>query len=203
MSGLRSIENFVNPTKLKELAEKGQSPFAIVLTCSDSRIPTEIIFDQGFGDLFVIRVAGNVVAPSIIGSIEFAASSFGTPLCVVMGHSQCGAVKAAVHSEMEHQETRPSNVDKVISKVRPAVQTVINTLGRPSKSLDSEKLIYLSTVENVYNSAHAITRKSPIIQELVDKKKLSIVSALYDLHTGEVDFNLPTLETFTKKVSSY
>lgn len=170
-----------------------------MLTCSDSRVPAEIIFDRGFGDLFVIRVAGNVVAPSIIGSIEFAASNFGTPLCVVMGHSQCGAVKAAINSEIENEEDCPSNVGKIVKKVRPAVRAVTNALGRNPKSMEFNELLHLSTIENVRRSANLITHKSPVLQELVKRKKLGVVSALYDLHTGQVDFELPELEVFNQK----
>src|SRR5690349_21481050 len=99
VTGLRSVESLASHLRRRELAESGQEPWAIVLSCSDSRVPAELVFDCGLGELFVVRVAGNIVAPSLIASVEFAAQSFGTPLCVVMGHSQCGAVGAAVQLE--------------------------------------------------------------------------------------------------------
>lgn len=95
-SGLRSVNSLATIERLPELAEKGQKPFAIILSCSDSRVPAEIVFDQGAGDLFMVRVAGNTVAPSLLASMEFAATNFGSPLIVVMGHTNCGAVNAAI-----------------------------------------------------------------------------------------------------------
>jgi carbonic anhydrase len=188
VDGVRSIESFATPRRLQELADKGQSPFAIVLTCSDSRVPAEIIFDRGLGDLFMIRIAGNVISPSVIGSVEFAATNFGTPLCVVMGHSMCGAVKAAVSAEKEGTVRDLSHIGKIVQKVRPSVRTAIRTLGRPIEELSFEKLLHQTTIENTRHSAEALFLKSPILQGLISDRKLLITSAIYDLHTGKVEF---------------
>src|SRR6476659_6660416 len=99
----------------------GQAPFAIVLGCSDSRVPAELVFDQGFGDLFVIRVAGNIVAPSQVGSVEFAAARYGTPLVVVMGHSQCGAILATLE-ELQQPTSQSRNLRSIVDRIRPSVE---------------------------------------------------------------------------------
>src|SRR5205823_5600249 len=113
----------------------GQEPFAIILGCSDSRVPAELVFDQGFGDLFVIRVAGNVVAPSQVGSVEFAAARFGTRLVVVMGHSQCGAIVATVDELAGRHTSQSENLRDIVDRVRPSVETLL--LARPDAPPDS------------------------------------------------------------------
>jgi carbonic anhydrase len=185
VSGLRSVDTEPTIARLKELAEKGQSPFAIVLTCSDSRVPTEMIFDRGLGDIFVIRVAGNVVAPSLIASVEFAALNFGTPICVVMGHSTCGAVKAAITAEQTGSHAATRNLEKLVLKVRPAVRWAL----RRSKYETDAELLHEATLCNVRRNARLLKKRSPVLGELVTEGKFMVVSAYYDLHTGRVLFD--------------
>ena len=184
VAGLRSEESRPNHLRRTLTAER-QSPFAIILGCSDSRVPAEIVFDQGLGDLFVIRVAGNIVAPSQIGSVEFAAAKFGTPLVVVLCHSQCGAILATLEylrqgSPQEHSE----NSRSIVERIRPAVENL----------LDEESLRDLATLSssavraNVEASVDQLKHGSKILEELIDKKKLRIVGAEYSLQTGVVEF---------------
>lgn len=160
----------------------GQSPFAVVLGCADSRAPAEYVFDQGLGDLFVIRVAGNIVAPSLVGSVEFAASSFGTRLVVVMGHTQCGAVAATVHA-LEHGGAPESdNLRSIVDRIAPHVQHLFETPGdRPANLTEAVRA-------NARASARELHHASPALQDLVDRGRVAIVSAVYDLDTGVVTF---------------
>lgn len=184
LSGVRSIDSLVSARRLANLAREGQRPFAIVLTCSDSRVPTEILFDQGFGDLFIVRVAGNVVAPSLLASMEFAALSFQTPLILVMGHTECGAIKASFQPV---EDIQSPNLRDLVERIRPAVQS-----ARACASLGSDagdgKLIELATWANVRRSQALIQRESPVIAQLVQDGKVEIVGAVFDLHTGSVQF---------------
>ncbi len=125
-SGVRSSDTLTSPTRRSELTA-GQEPFAIILGCSDSRVPAEIVFDQGLGDLFVIRVAGNIVAASQIGSVEFAAERFGTRLVVVLGHSQCGAVLATLEELQRPTESQSRNLRSIVDRVRPSVEALLAT----------------------------------------------------------------------------
>jgi len=162
----------------------GQEPFAIILGCSDSRVPAEIVFDQGLGDLFVIRVAGNVVAPSQIGSVEFAATKFGTRLVVVMGHSDCGAIHATVEELRAPTELRSRNLRYIVDFVRPSVQTLIDEgLGSNLETLVAE-----AVRTNVRASAEHLRHGSDIIEELERDEGLVIVGAEYSLETGLVDY---------------
>ena len=162
----------------------GQEPFAIILGCSDSRVPAEIVFDQGLGDLFVIRVAGNVVAPSQIGSVEFAATKFGTRLVVVMGHSDCGAIHATVEELRAPTELRSRNLRSIVDFVRPSVQALIDEgLGSNLETLVAE-----AVRTNVRASAEHLRHGSDILEELERDEGLLIVGAEYSLETGLVDF---------------
>lgn len=161
-----------------------QSPCAIVLGCSDSRVPVELIFDQGVGDLFVTRVAGNIAARSQIGSIELAAQSFGVRLIVVLGHSRCGAIEAAVEELRKPSVLQSDNLDFIIDKLRPAVEQVMtNGYGH-----DPEMLIAAVGRENVRRSMAALQHESKIIGQLVEHEDLLIVGAEYSLQTGVVEF---------------
>ncbi len=168
-------------------ADQGQSPFAIILGCSDSRVPVETIFNQGVGDLFVIRVAGNIVAPSQIGSIEFACHNFGTQLVVVLGHSNCGAVQATVDSLTSDPENVSPNIASIVDRVAPAVLPII--IKHPD--LDPAELLQKAMRANVTKSVVGLTSRSSILKELIDQNKLKIVGAEYSLETGEVKFHLP------------
>jgi len=160
----------------------GQEPFAVVLGCSDSRVPTELIFDQGIGDLFVIRVAGNIVQPSQIGSVEFAAQKFGTRLVVVLGHTGCGAVEATIKELRQPAGQQSANIAAIVSRVQPSVEGLIDTID------DDEELLRHAVRENVRQSADALRHGSTIIEYMVDRGDLMIVGAEYCLESGEVDF---------------
>jgi carbonic anhydrase len=162
----------------------GQSPFAIVLGCSDSRVPVEMVFDQGLGDLFVIRVAGNVVSPSQVGSVEFAAATFGTPLVVVLGHSSCGAVTATFEELRRPAENQSPNLRAIVERITPAVASLLETelKDRP------KELIAKGVRANVRASAHGLRHGSRILEDLIAAGKLLVVGAEYDLETGAVDF---------------
>ena len=163
---------------------KGQKPFAVILGCSDSRVPAEIVFDQGLGTLFVIRIAGNVVAPSQIGSTEFAVATFGTPLVVVMGHSDCGAVEATLEQIQKPTGNQSRNLDSIVQRIRPAVETLLET----DLKNDKEKLLSLAVRANVRIAANHLRHGSRIIEQLVEEDKLTIVGAEYVLESGAVDF---------------
>jgi carbonic anhydrase len=161
----------------------GQEPFATILGCSDSRVPAELVFDLGFGDLFVIRVAGNIVAPSQVGSVEFAAARFGTPLVVVMGHTQCGAITATLE-ELAGQATQSRNLRSIVDRVRPSVESVIAVGG----NLDSATLIREAVRANVRASANHLRHGSEILERLIRDSGFLVVGAEYSLETGTVDF---------------
>jgi len=161
----------------------GQEPFAIVLGCSDSRVPAEIVFDQGLGDLFVIRVAGNIVAPSQIGSVEFAAARFGTRLVVVMGHSSCGAVVATLEELRGTPRAESRNLRSIVDRVRPAVQSLFE--GSPPG--DAEDLLRRAVRANIRASALQLRHGSPLLQDLIERDGLLVVGAEYSLETGAVE----------------
>lgn len=167
----------------EELTEVHE-PFAIVLGCSDARVPAEIVFDQGIGDLFVIRVAGNVVAPSQIGSIEFAAARFGTRLVVVLGHSQCGAVEATLAELERPGESRSPNLAAIVNRIRPAVDDLV--VGRGTA--DRKQLMKRAVRANCRASVAHLRHGSDILERLIEREGLMIVGAEYSLETGEVDF---------------
>lgn len=162
----------------------GQKPFAIILGCSDSRVPAEIVFDQGLGDLFVIRVAGNIVAPSLVGSIEFAAEAFGTRLVVVLGHSTCGAVLATLEELERPSASRSPNLRSIVDRIRPAVEGFMETDLRQ----DKEALVHQAVRANIRASANHLRHGSQILEELIQNDGLLVVGAEYSLETGRVDF---------------
>jgi carbonic anhydrase len=161
-----------------------QEPFAIILGCSDSRVPAELVFGQGPGDLFVIRVAGNIVAPSLIGSVEFAASQFGTRLVVVLGHSLCGAVTATLEELQQSSEHQSPNLREIVDRIRPAVEPLLETEVRH----DPEALIHEAVRANVRAAADHLRHGSQMLEELIQQSGLLIVGAEYSLESGEVDF---------------
>lgn len=178
----RGLDEFA---KLKMSAK--QNPFAIILGCSDARVPAEIVFDQGIGDLFVIRVAGNIVAPSLVGSIEYAVKQFSTSLVVVLGHSDCGAVKACVEAiQKENPDEHPPspNLYSVVERIRPAIHTLAET---PLKE-DKAALIRHSVRANVRASVANLRYSSPILEKYIGQDQLLIVGAEFDLASGEIDF---------------
>jgi len=162
----------------------GQTPFAIVLACSDSRVPVELVFDQGFGDLFVIRVAGNVVAPSQIGSIEFAASQFDTKLVVVLGHSNCGAVIATLKELSLEKTHRSPNLRAIVDRVRPAIEPLLET----HRDSDDQALMGAAVRANIQASVEKLSHGSLILEQLINNSELTIVGAEYSIETGKVEF---------------
>jgi len=183
VSGVRSIDTIVKNIQRANFVD-GQEPFAIILGCSDSRVPAEIIFDQGLGDLFVIRVAGNIVAPSQVGSVEFAAERFGTPLVVVLGHSMCGAVMATIDELERPSDEKSSNVLSIVNRIRPTVEPLFETELRN----DPDKLLESSIHANILAATNNLMHGSQMLEQLVQQGKLRIVGAEYSLETGEVKF---------------
>lgn len=164
----------------REQLAAGQEPFAIVVGCSDSRVPVEIVFDQGLGDLFVIRVAGNIVAPSQIGSVEFAATNLGTRLVVVLGHSKCGAVDAALRALASASEVASPNLRSIVDSIRPALEPLIAEKG--------EVDIAEAVAANVRQSVARLRAGSSILQDLANSGEIKIVGAEYSIETGKVHF---------------
>jgi carbonic anhydrase len=161
-------------------AGENQRPFAIIVGCSDSRTPVEIVFDQGFGDLFVVRIAGNIIAPSGIGSVEFAASQFGTRLVVVMGHTRCGAVTATLRALETGHGPESKNIRSITDRIAPHVQDY-------AKWPESERL-QTAVRANVRASVDHLRHGSQLLEELVIAKRVVVIGAVYDLDTGAVDF---------------
>jgi len=182
-SDTRSPDTLTNQRRRDEVAA-GQEPFAIVLGCSDSRVPAEIVFDQGLGDLFVIRVAGNIVAPSQVGSVEFAAERFGTRLVAVLGHSQCGAVLATLEELQRPTGHQPGSLRSIVDRVRPSMEALWATDLRH----DPAALVQHAVRANIRASANHLRHGSEILERLIETEGLLIVGAEYSLETGVVDF---------------
>lgn len=183
VAGVRNCDGLPSRVDREALA-RDQEPFAIVLGCSDSRVPVEIVFDQGFGDLFVIRVAGNVVASSQVGSVEFAAARFRTRLVVVLGHSRCGAVLATLEELQRPAGSQSSNLRSIVDRVRPSVQALLNTELRH----DPDALVRHAVRANVRVSANHLRHGSAVLEQLIQTDGLLVVGAEYSLETGVVDF---------------
>ena len=183
VSGVRSNDTLTSRARRSELAA-GQEPFAIILGCSDSRVPAEVVFDQGLGDLFVIRVAGNIVASSQVGSVEFAAERFGTPLVVVLGHSRCGAVLATLEELMRPRENQSRNLRSIVDRIRPSVEALLATELKD----DPDDLVRHAVRSNVRVSANHLRHGSEILEQLIQRDRLLVVGAEYSLETGVVDF---------------
>lgn len=162
----------------------GQSPFAVVLGCSDSRVPVELVFDQGLGDLFVIRVAGNVVAPSIIGSVEFAAERFGTRLVIVLGHTRCGAVTATLEALDTGSTVASPNIGFIVERIRPAVEHLFH----PARGTDAMSRSQQAVRANVMASVDQLRHGSETLERLIRTDGLVIVGAEYSLESGVVEF---------------
>jgi len=183
VASTRDVEAPLIPARRFELAREHE-PFAIVLGCSDARVPAEIVFDQGPGDLFVIRVAGNVVAPSQIGSVEFAASRFGTRLVVVLGHSKCGAIDATIEELQRPAETQSRNLRSIVDRVRPAVEGLLGTELRH----DPAALRRLAVRANISVSVSHLRYGSDVLERLIRNDGLLVVGAEYSVETGEVAY---------------
>lgn len=178
-----SSEAIVSERRRLELS-KAQQPFAIILGCSDSRVPAEIVFDQGLGDLFVIRVAGNIVAPSQVGSVEFAAARFGTRLVVVLGHSECGAILATLEELGRPLDTQSRNLRAIVDRIRPSIDGLLETELRN----DQEALVRQAVRANIRASASHLRHGSEVLEQLIQRDGLLVVGAEYSLETGLVEF---------------
>lgn len=183
VAGVRSVDAIVSQARRSDLV-MGQEPFAVILGCSDSRVPAEVVFDQGLGDLFVIRVAGNIVAPSQVGSVEYAAEVFGTRLVVVLGHTGCGAILATVKELERPAESRSPNLHSIISRVRPSVEPLLDTDLRSTP----DALVRQAVRANVRASSDHLRHGSAILERLIQNDGLAVVGAEYSLETGAVDF---------------
>jgi carbonic anhydrase len=183
VSGVRSIDTLMSQTRRSEFLE-GQKPFAAILGCSDSRVPVEMVFDQGLGDLFVIRVAGNIVAPSQIGSVEFAAEQYGTRLVVVLGHTRCGAIQATLEQLQRPSENQSRNLRSIVDRIRPSVEALLGT----ELKRDAESLARQAVRANVRISAHSLRHGSDVLEQLIERDGLLVVGAEYSLETGAVEF---------------
>lgn len=183
VAGTGTDHTITSPARRDQLLD-GQEPFAIILGCSDSRVPAELVFDQGLGDLFVIRIAGNIVAPSQIGSVEFAAERFGTPLVVVLGHSRCGAVTATLEEVVRPAQQQSPHLHSIVERVRPSVEPLLETELRH----DHDALIDHAIRANVRASANQLRHGSTILEQRIARGDLLIVGAEYSLDTGVVDF---------------
>lgn len=182
-SDTRGAAAFTGNSRRAEVAA-GQQPFAIILGCSDSRVPAEIVFDQGLGDLFVIRVAGNIVAPSQVGSVEFAAARYDTRLVVVLGHSQCGAVVATLEELQRPTENQSRNLRAIVDRVRPSVEALLATELRH----DPAALVTHGVRANIRASVNHLRHGSQVLEQLIQDEGLRVVGAEYSLETGVVQF---------------
>lgn len=161
---------------------RGQDPLAIVLGCSDARVPAEIVFDQGLGDLFVIRVAGNIVAPSQVGSVEFAAAAFGTRLVVVLGHSNCGAIHATLEQLRRPSQDQSPNLRSIVNRIRPAVEGLLDRGETP------EALVARAVRANIRMSADHLRHGSEVLEQAIERDGVLVVGAEYSLDSGVVEF---------------
>ena len=182
-AGMRSHGALTSPERRDELTA-GQEPFAIILGCSDSRVPAELVFDQGLGDLFVIRVAGNIVAPSLVGSVEFAAARFETRLVVVLGHTQCGAIAATLEELLEPGAPHSPNLRDIVDRVRPSVEGFLATDFRH----EPQALMRESVRANIRASVNHLRHGSEVLERLIADEGVLVVGAEYSLETGVVDF---------------
>ncbi len=183
VSDLRSSEAQASPRRRREVAV-AQEPFAIILGCSDSRVPAEIVFDQGLGDLFVIRVAGNIVAPSQVGSVEFAAERYHSRLVVVLGHSMCGAILATVEELHRPAAEQSRNLRSIVDRIRPSVEPLLAT------ELDHhpDEFVHQAVRANIRASASHLRHGSEVLEQLIQTRGLIVVGAEYSLETGVVEF---------------
>jgi carbonic anhydrase len=183
VSESRSHESLASEARRRQVADN-QEPFAIILGCSDSRVPAEIVFDQGIGDLFVIRVAGNVVAPSQVGSVEFAAERYHTRLVVVLGHSNCGAILATLEELGRPSQEQSRNLRSIVDRIRPSVESLRAT----ALGADHDALVRASVRANIRTSVDHLRHGSQLLEDLIQRRGLVVVGAEYSLETGLVDF---------------
>lgn len=183
VAGVRSLDTLMTQARRDEFVE-GQAPFAVVVGCSDSRVPVEMVFDQGLGDLFVIRVAGNIVAASQVGSVEFAAERFGTRLVVVLGHTRCGAIQATLETLQQPTASQSQNLRSIVDRISPSVQGLLATELRHDPAALAEQAVRA----NVRVATDHLRHGSALLEQLIQRDGLLVVGAEYSLETGLVDF---------------
>jgi carbonic anhydrase len=183
VQGVKSINSLMTHTQREELANNGQRPFAIILGCADSRAPAETVFDAGLGELFVVRLAGNIISPMGLGSIEFAAANFGTPLCVVLGHTKCGAVAASVDAISNKKRAPSDHIQDIILEIEPSVRLALAAGSKTDRSIVEE-----TARLNVVRNMERILERSKILSDLAEKDLFKVVGGIYNLHSGYVDF---------------
>lgn len=183
VAGLGGVALATNQARRSQLL-MGQQPFAVLLGCADSRVPAELVFDQGLGELFVIRVAGNIVAPSQVGSVEFAVERFSTRLVVVLGHSNCGAISATLDELKLPAKGRSPNLRAVVDRIRPSVEPLLET----DLVMDPDRLKKLAVRANIRHATNQLRHGSAILEHWIENEGLLIVGAEYSLETGKVDF---------------
>jgi carbonic anhydrase len=183
LANVRGAEPILSQVRRADFVH-GQNPFAVVLGCSDSRVPAEIVFDQGLGDLFVIRVAGNVVAPSQVGSVEFAVERFDTPLVVVLGHTSCGGVAATLDVLQNRARPGSRGLMSIVDRIRPSIEPLLQA----GLAAQPEELTRISIRANVRASANQLRHGSEIIERMIAERGLAVVGGVYDLATGAVEF---------------
>jgi carbonic anhydrase len=183
VQGVKSINSLMTHKQREELADNGQRPYAIVLGCADSRAPAETVFDAGLGDLFVVRLAGNIISPMGLGSIEFAAANFGTPLCVVLGHTKCGAVAATVEAVSKKKRAPSDHIQDIVLEIEPSVK-----LAMAAGSKEDRPIVEEAARLNVIRNMERILERSKILSELAEKDQFKVVGGIYNLNTGYVDF---------------
>ena len=190
--GLRSIETMLSAIRLKDLAENGQSPFAILVTCSDSRLPAEMVFDRGVGDLFVVRMAGNLITPEVVASIEFAATQFKTSLCLVMGHSRCGAMIQAEKVLGKGEAPATPGLQHLLEKIRTPFEQTCNAIHtlEASGACKAEDVDFPTALThfNVHHAVEEILNGSQPLKDLSETGTFAVIGAFYDLHSGKVTF---------------
>lgn len=185
---LNNLQNEQDPHGELLRHKEGQWPFAAIVACMDSRVSTEIVFDLGIGDMFSLRIAGNVLTEGIIGSLEFAAAVVGTKLIVIMGHSNCGAVKAACDS------VELGNLTSLLAQIQPAVQ--LTQRGSGARNGSNPEFVQAVAELNVRLAAEQLPQRSPVLRELVEDGALDVVPAMYDVGTGQVSFLPKTVPKF-------
>lgn len=181
-SNVRSIDSLVSHLRRAELAA-GQRPYAVIVGCSDSRAPAEIIFDQGLGDLFVIRVAGPIIGPSQIGSVEFACANFGTPLVLVMGHTQCGAIQATISEILKPDADQSRHVLSIVDRIRPALDELV----RQHRHEPRAELVDVAVKANVRACVEQLRTGSTLIATRISEGTLKVIGAEYHLETGRIE----------------
>lgn len=187
VKAIKDSTDLNTPITLRDV-DLGQQPFAIILSCSDSRVPAELIFNCGIGELFIIRVAGNIASPTQIGSIEYACQNLGAQLVVVMGHSHCGAVSATIGTLSNSKHELSPNLESIIDQITPAVRPIVEA-DQHADEADDESLLDKAVRANVSYTVNNLSAQSEVLSTLMAEQKLAVIGAEYALETGKVTFH--------------